>query len=139
MRVLIATCLLALALPAVASAETWQGRTRQGRGVVVHAGADGVVDRVRIGWKAHCADGVYISRTLFRAPLDTATTTRFADAGRYRGHPPGYEARIWVRIAGALRDDAWHGTFRVNVRVTRRGRYVDTCRLKRLKWRADRA
>jgi hypothetical protein len=134
--VLAATWAVALVAPSWADAETWKGTTRQGRGVVIHTGSGGVVDRVRIGWKARCGDGTYKSRTLFRAPLDEATTSSFLDAGTYRGHPPGYDSRIRVRIAGSLDDGSWHGTFRVRVSVTQDGERVDTCRIKRLRWRA---
>jgi hypothetical protein len=136
---LIAVSAVAAALPASAGAATWKGKTRQGRGVVVRTGDDGTVERVRIGWKARCADGTYTSRTLFMPPLDSATSTTFADAGSYRGHPDGYRARIWVRIAGSLDagDGSWSGTFRVKVRVSKGGEYVDTCRLRRLRWSAD--
>jgi len=135
---LIAVCTLAAALPASASAATWKGKTRQGRGVVVRTGDDGTVNRVRIGWKARCADGSYTSRTLFLPPLDSATSSAFADAGSYRGHPEGYQARIWVRIAGNLDagEQTWSGTFRVKVRVSKGGEHVDTCRLRRLRWSA---
>jgi len=134
--VLVATWAVVCVAPSWALADTWKGTTRQGRGVVVHTGSDGVVARVRIGWRAHCGDGTYTSRTLFRAPLDEATTSSFADAGRYRGHPPGYQSKIWVRIGGRLVDGSWRGTFRVRVRVTHEGERVDTCRLKKLRWRA---
>jgi hypothetical protein len=128
--------LLIFALPATAEAATWEGKTRQGRRVMVHTGDDGKVDRARIGWKARCADGTYRSRTLFVAPLDSASSTAFEDAGTYRGHPRGYQARIWVRISGTLDDGTWSGTFRVRVRVSRDGEHVDTCRLRRLRWSA---
>jgi hypothetical protein len=132
----LTVCVAAL-LPATADAATWKGKTRQGRAVVVRTGSDGVVNRLRIGWKAHCANGAYKSRTLFAAPLDSATATSFTDAGDYRGHPEGYRSRIWVRVAGTLDDDVWRGTFRVSVRVSKNGDVVDTCRLKRLRWRAS--
>jgi hypothetical protein len=137
--VLVAVALLAAALPAAASAATWKGKTRQGRGVVIHTGDDGNVSRVRIGWKARCEKGRYSSQTLFRSPLDSATTTSFADEGTYRGHPTGYRARIWVHISGTLDPGTsdWRGTFKVRVRVTRKdGERVDTCRLRGLRWSA---
>jgi hypothetical protein len=137
--VLVAVSLLAAALPAAANAATWKGKTRQGRGVVVHTGDDGNVSRVRIGWKARCENGSYSSQTLFRAPLDSTTATSFADEGSYRGHPSGYRARIWVRISGSLDPGTseWRGTFRVRVRVTDKdGERVDTCRLSGLRWSA---
>ena len=136
---LIALAALAAALPATASAATWKGETGQGRGVVVHTGGDGSVDRARIGWKARCANGTYKSRTLFVSPLDSTSSTAFEDAGTYRGHPRGYRARISVRISGTLDDGTWSGTFRVRVRVSRDGEHVDTCRLRRLRWSAARA
>jgi hypothetical protein len=137
--VLVAVGVLAAALPAAASAATWKGKTRQGRGVVIHTGDDGKVSRVRIGWKARCEKGRYSSQTLFRAPLDSATATAFADDGSYRGHPTGYRARIWVHIVGSLdaSSSEWSGTFKVRVRVTsKEGERVDTCRLKKLRWSA---
>ena len=136
--VLIAVCVVAATLPANASATTWKGKTRQGKGVVVRSGDDGTVNRIRIGWKARCGNGNYTSRTLFLPPLDSATSTTFADAGSYRGHPEGYQARIWVRIAGNLDagEQTWSGTFRVKVRVSKGGEHVDTCRLRRLRWSA---
>ena len=136
--VLVAVCALAVVLPATASAATWKGKTRQGRAVVVHAGDNGTVNRIRIGWKARCGSGNYSSRTLFLPPLDSATSSTFADAGSYRARPEGYQARIWVRIAGNLDagEQTWSGTFRVKVRVSKGGEHVDTCRLRRLRWSA---
>jgi len=127
---------LILALPATADAATWEGKTRQGRGVMVHTGAGGKVDRARIGWRARCGNGTYKSRTLFVEPLDSASATAFEDAGSYGARPAGYRARISVRIAGTLDDGVWRGTFRVRVRVSKNGEHVDTCRLRRLRWSA---
>ncbi len=133
--VLIAVCVLAATLPANASAATWKGKTHQGKGVVVRSGDDGTVNRIRIGWKARCGSGNYSSRTLFLPPLDSATSSTFADAGSYRARPEGYQARIWVRIAGNrdAGEQTWSGTFRVKVRVSKEGEHVDTCRLRRLR------
>jgi hypothetical protein len=141
MRALLALIVLSLAAtiaPATASAATWKGKTKQGRAVVVHTDSDRRVDRVRIGWRARCGSGAYTSQTLFRAPLDTAKATAFAHDGDYRARPSGYRARIWVHIAGSLDNRVWRGRFRVRVRVKKDGKVVDTCRLKRLRWRAAR-
>jgi hypothetical protein len=119
-------------------ASTWKGKTKQGRGVVVHTGDDGHVDRVRIGWRARCANGKYSSRTIFAAPLDSASATAFADTGSYRARPTGYTARIHTTVKGSwvAGSDRWRGTFTVRVRVVKAGEVVDTCRLKRLRWSA---
>lgn len=140
-RLLLAVALaLAAAFPAPAAASsTWKGKTRQGRGVIVHTGDDGHVDRVRIGWRARCAHGGrYTSRTIFVEPFDTSTATEFADTGGYRAKPHGYVARIRVGISGSwlASKDRWRGTFNVRVRVVKDGELVDTCRLKRLRWSA---
>jgi hypothetical protein len=118
---------------------TWKGKTKQGRGVIVHTGDDGHVDRVRIGWRARCAKGgKYTSRTIFVAPLDSSTATDFADTGNYRARPTGYVARIHTTVKGtwSAATDRWRGTFTVRVRVVQDGEVVDTCRVKRLRWSA---
>jgi hypothetical protein len=138
MRRLLVLSIAMAALPAVADARTWRGETEQGRSVSVRTGADGVVSRVRISWRAPCRSGRYVSRTLFRAPLDTAEASVFEDRGTYRSNVPGgYRARHTVFVHGTLgADDRWTGSFRVRTRVTRRGRFVDRCRLKGLRWEA---
>jgi hypothetical protein len=118
---------------------TWTGKTKQGRGVMVHTGDDGHVDRVKVGWRARCANGgKYSSRTIFGAPLDSSSATAFADAGDYRAHPAGYTARIHTTVKGtwSATNDRWHGVFTVRVRVVQDGEVVDTCRVKKLRWSA---
>ena len=107
--------------------------------MIVHTGEDGHVDRVRIGWRARCAEGgKYTSRTIFVAPLDSSSATAFGDTGNYRARPTGYTARIHTTIKGSwvAAKDRWRGTFDARVRVVKDGEVVDTCRVKRLKWSA---
>ena len=144
MRVVVAVAALLVAaamLPASAAAATWTGKTKQGRKVVVRTGDDGHVVRVRIGWKAGCADGTYTSRTIFVPPFDTSTLTEFADAGTYTAHPDGSVSRIRVTLKGwwVAAGDRWRGTLAVRVRVRQSGKLIDTCRLRKLKWSAGRA
>jgi hypothetical protein len=137
---LAALCAVVTVLPASASAATWTGKTKQGRKVVLRTGADGKVNRVRIGWKATCDDGTYTSRTIFLPPFDTATATAIADVGNYSAKPDGYQSAIHVSVKGTwvAARDRWRGTFGVRVRVTKDGELVDTCRLKKLRWSAAR-
>jgi hypothetical protein len=134
---LAVVCTALLAAPA-ADARTWRGETKQGRAVSVRTGVDNVVNRVRVSWRAPCRKGRYVSRTLFLPPFDVAEAAAFEDAGTYRSRVPGgYRARHTVFVRGALgADDRWTGIFRVRTRVTRRGRFVDSCRLKRVRWSA---
>jgi hypothetical protein len=135
---LAALCAVAAAAPASASADTWTGKTKQGRKVVLRTGSDGLVNRVRIGWKARCGDGTYTSRTIFLPPFDTATASAVADVGDYTAKPDGYRSAIhvWVKGAWVASTGRWRGTFGVRVRVSKAGKPVDTCRLKKLRWSA---
>jgi hypothetical protein len=137
---LVALCAVAAALPASASAATYKGKTKQGRNAVVVTDADGLVSRVKIGWKATCDDGTYTSRTIFLPPFDTSSSTEFAHVGNYTARPAGYVSAIHVSVHGTWLEDTdrWHGTFGVRVRVRKDGKLVDTCRLKKLKWSAAR-
>src|ERR1044071_3282675 len=89
-------CAVAALLPASASADTWKGKTKQGRKVALVTDASGTPAGVRIGWKARCGDGTYSSRTIFVPPFDTATTTAVADVGNYTAKPDGYRSAIHV-------------------------------------------
>jgi hypothetical protein len=137
---LAALCAVAATLPASASAATYKGKTKQGRKAVVVTDADGLVTRVKLGWKATCNEGTYTSRTIFMPPFDTSTSTEFDDVGTYRARPEGYVStiRVWVHGAWVEETDRWRGTFGVRVRVRKDGKLVDTCRLKKLKWSAGR-
>jgi hypothetical protein len=137
---LAALCAVTATLPAAAEAATWKGKTKQGRKVVVRTGTDGLVTRMRIGWKAKCDAGTYTSRTIFLPPLDTSTSSEFTDAGSYTARPEGYVATIRVSVKGTwvAATDRWRGTFGVRVRVAKTGKLVDTCRLRKLRWSAGR-
>jgi hypothetical protein len=136
--VLAVLCAVAAALPATAGAATWNGKTKQGRKVALVTDASGLVNRVRIGWKARCADGTYSSRTTFLPPFDTSTTTSVADVGNYTAKPDGYRSAIhvWIKGTWVASTGRWRGTFGVRVRVSKDGELVDTCRLKKLRWSA---
>jgi len=139
MRVLaIAIAALAL-LPAAAEATTYRGKTSQGRAASIRTGADGVVNRVRISWRAPCGQNKrFVEATIFRPPFDMATGDALQDAGTYRIRSSGVVGRITITVT-ANRDAArntWTGTLAVSVQVSRRGRVIDRCRLRRLTWRA---
>lgn len=136
---LAVACAAVLAAPAAADARTWRGKTKQGRAVSVRTGADDLVNQVRVSWRAPCRKGHYVSRTLFLPPFDVSEADVFEDAGVVRKRiDGGYRARHTLFVRGTLgADDRWTGTFRVRTRVTRRGRVVDICRLRRVRWSAE--
>lgn len=140
MRTLALTVVVAAVLvaPTAADARTWRGKTTQGRAVTVATGADGLVERVRVSWRAPCRKGRYVSRTLFLPPFDVSEQARFEDAGSYRSRVEGgYRARHRVLVRGRRDGDRWRGTFRVRTRVLREGRLVDRCGLRRVRWTAE--
>lgn len=136
-----AVCGVVLVAPATAGATTWRGKTAQDRAVMVRTGSDNLVNRVRIAWRARCQKGRYTSTTLFVPPFDASSTTAFEDAGTYRARiPGGYRARHTAFVSANLdANGVWRGTFHVRTRVTRKGKFVDRCRLKRVRWSAKEA
>jgi hypothetical protein len=138
MRTLALAVAILVAVPGVAHAETWRGKTRQGRSVWVRTGADDRVARVSVSWKATCRRGSYMSRTVFLRPFDVSEAAEFEDSGSYRVRVKGgYRARHTVFVRATLEDDRWTGTFRVRTRVTKDGRFVDRCRLDGVRWTAE--
>jgi hypothetical protein len=135
---LVAICGVALTAPAVAGAKTWRGKTGQGRAVMVRTGGDDQVKRVRISWRAKCQKGNYTSTTLFVPPFDASSTTAFEDEGTYRVNiKGGYRARHTAFVSASLDPGGvWRGTFHVRTRVTRKGKFVDSCRRKPVRWSA---
>jgi hypothetical protein len=138
--VLTALCGVLLAAPAVAGAKTWRGTTGQHRAVAVRTGSDGLVNRLRISWRSKCQTGAhYSSTTLFSPPFDASSKSAFEDAGTYHVKIPGgkLRARHTAFVSGSLNArGVWRGTFNVKTRVTRKGKFVDSCRLKSVHWSA---
>jgi hypothetical protein len=131
------------AAAAPAEAKVFRGRTSTGRAASVVIGSDGLLRNARINWRSRCRFGKVADKTSFVRPHDSSTIDAFADAGTYRRRDGRYRLRFSTRIAGTRVFDParparerWHGTFRMTVLVTRRGRYVDTCRLPKLRWSA---
>jgi hypothetical protein len=137
---LCATAATLLLVPTAADAATWRGKTRQGRLAVVTTGADGLVSKVRIRYRARCGDDKTLtSGVIFLPPLDSSSAMAFADAGTFPFPLPGRErARARVRVDGGLRSSGrWTGNFRIRVRITRNRRFVTNCRSGRVGWRAS--
>ena len=133
------TLVASLVLGASADAAKWRGKTRQGRGVSVHTGADGRVSFARIRYLAPCGDNKAMrAGVVFLPPLDHNSPTEFADAGPFRFRAGSERIRAWTRISGGLRRSGrWTGNFSIRLRVYRDGRFVTSCRLKRVGWKAS--
>jgi hypothetical protein len=131
---LIAAALIALALTAA-----YRGDTSQHKLASVITGADGQVQRIRIGYTAPCRDPRYRFPNVmrFEPPFDTATPdrveTRLTLREKLKG---GGRTKQTVRLTATRAGNAWRGTFATTVVLTRAGKRLDTCRLKRVRWTA---
>jgi hypothetical protein len=130
---------LSAAAASAAEAKVFRGKTNQGRPASVVIGSDGLLRAARVNWRARCRFGRTRDKTIFTRPHDESTPDAFFDAGVYRRQDAsGYRLRFTVSVRGTriadARGERWRGTFRAKVLVTRRGRYVDTCRTGRLRF-----
>ena len=137
MRSAILTAALLAALPATADASVFRGETAKGRPASVVTGSDGLLRAARVNWRTSCSSGSFATKTSFLRPHDVSTPGTFRDSGMYRTRANGYRFRTTASIRGTkVGDRRWRGRFSAKVLVTRKGRYVDTCRLRRLSWSA---
>jgi len=144
MRIVLATLAVLLALASTAEAKSFRGETSQKRFASVVVGDDGLVMRIRISYSAPCGDPRYRFPNVLRVepPFDTATpddvTTRLKLDDKLLG---GGRSRQTVTVTAHRSVDAagaesWGGTFKTRVVLTRGGKKLDTCELKRVTWTA---
>ena len=129
-----------VAAAAGAEAKVFRGKTNQGRPAAAIIGSDGLLRTASVNWRSRCVQGGRLrDKTYFLRPHDESTPDTFADTGTYRRTDgKGYRLRFSgtiraTRIADE-RGERWRGTFRMKILVTRKGRYVDTCRTGRLRF-----
>jgi hypothetical protein len=140
-RILMSACAAGLLLAPAADAAVWKGKTRQGRTAKVVTGADRVVNRVKINYRARCDDGKgFRSGIVFAPPLDFATTTEVRDGGpvKWTFGGSGERARGRTSVTGGLRSSGrWTGNFRLRVKIFENGRLIATCRTGQVGWKAS--
>lgn len=144
MRTVLATLALILVAPAAAEAKSFRGQTSQHRYASVVVGADGFVTRIRISYSAPCTDPRYRFPNVIRLEPPFVTSTpddvteevklrdRLSGGGRSR-QTATVTAHRTVDAAGA---ESWSGTFKTRAVLTRGGKRLDTCELKRVTWTA---
>ena len=130
---------LLLVAPATSQAAKWQGKTEQGKKVVV-ATARGEVSRVSVRYLARCGDGEALrSGTTFLPTFDVSGRKRFEDGGSYSfGLGNGERARARTYVRGKRDSGGWSGDYRVRFRVTRNGQFVTWCKTGKVGWSARR-
>jgi hypothetical protein len=131
--------LIAAALIALAPTAAYRGETTQHKVASVITSADGQVQRIRIGYSAPCHDPRYRFPNVMRLepPFDTATPdlveTHLSFREKLRG---GGHTKQTVALTATRAGDTWSGTFATTIVLTRGGKHLDTCKLKRVRWTA---
>jgi hypothetical protein len=143
--VLAFTLTVLLALPAAAHAESFRGKTSQRRMASLVVGDDGFVSRIRISYSAPCTDPRYRYPNVLRIepPFDEATTEAVTEEVVLRERlDGGGRSRQTATITAKREVDAdgivsWSGTFKTRAVLTKNGRRLDVCELKRVTWSAE--
>jgi hypothetical protein len=144
MRIVFATVALLLALTGVADAKSFRGKTSQKRMVTMVVGQDGLVSRIRISYSAPCSDPRYRFPNVLRVepPFERSTPDAMTETVTLRDKLGGggrsrqtatVTARRTVDDDGA---ESWSGTFKTRAVLTKGGKRLDTCELKRVTWTA---
>ncbi len=142
--VLTITLAVLLALPAAAQAENFRGKTSQRRMVSVTVGDDGFVSRIRISYSARCTDPRYRYPNVLRVepPFDEATKDEVTEEVVLREPlDGGGRSRQTATITAERSVDAdgvasWSGTFKTRAVLSKNGKRLDVCELKRVTWSA---
>ena len=144
MRIVLATLAVVLAGTGVAEAKTFRGETSQERMASMVVGQDGLVSRIRISYSAPCSDPRYRFPNVLRIepPFETSTTDDVTETVTLREKLSGggrsrQTATITAhRTVDASGEESWSGTFKTRAVLTKGGKHLDTCELKRVTWTA---
>lgn len=144
MRIALTTLALLLALPVAAQAESFRGKTSQNRMASVVVADDGFVARVRISYSAPCGDPRYRFPNVLRIepPFDTATRQELTEEvvmrNRLRGGGRSRQSATVTarRSVDADGNESWSGTFKTRAVLSKGGKRLDVCELKRVTWTA---
>jgi hypothetical protein len=134
----LVTALVLAAIPSTADAKTFRGKTNQGRSALLVTGADGVPTRVDVRWSASCKKPGW--RTTGGARITPPFTEVSADIVRdgpktYRTRlRDGSRGRITATLVVRRSGSRWKGTFKLRELVSRKGKVIDVCQAKRVRF-----
>ena len=131
----VSTLLIATA---PADAKTFRGKTNQGRTASLVTGADGVPKSVRVSWRAPCKKPGFraMGGTRFTAPFTSVSADVVTDIDKtYRVRiKGGLRGRITTNLTVNRSGDQWVGTLGVREMFSRKGRVIDVCEVKRVRF-----
>jgi hypothetical protein len=132
--------LAAVALAATPDKGTYRGKTSQGRNVRIKVNKNHDINGggFRINWHAPCQvqkDHIWgPERTENSGKINVGDDGSFKLNGKYNSPVEGYVGHITIKNGGTFdTKTSAAGTFKVRVRVTKDGDYVDTCK-KTVAW-----
>src|SRR3954468_10220959 len=122
-------------------AQVFRGETSQHRSASVLVAADGTVARIRIRYSAPCRRRGY----RFPNTMEVVPPFAFATPGAVTElltlHEKlaggGHTTQTVAIDAKRVSPTRWRGTFRTEAILVKGGKWLDTCRLKRVTWKAD--
>ena len=143
-RIAVSLCASLLLVTSAADAATFAGRTSQQRYASVVTAPDGLVKRIRISYSAPCGDPRYRFPNVLRIerPFDASSTDDVTERLKLDDKlTGGGRSRQTVTVTAHRTVDAdgaesWSGTFKTRAVLTRGGKKLDTCELKRVTWSA---
>ena len=144
MRIVLTALVLALVIAPAAEAKSFRGETSQKRMASVVVGADGLVTRIRISYSAPCGDPRYRFPNVLRLepPFDASTPDAVTETLKLKDNLSGggrSRQTVTVTAKRTIAGDgaeSWSGTFKTRVVLTRAGKTLDVCELKRVTWSA---
>lgn len=126
------------ASPSVVAAKTFHGKTSQGRSASLTTGADGVPTRGSLRWSIPCRKKGFraTGATGWSPPFTSATADALLDGPKsYRTKlRDGSRARITATLRARRHGKRWTGTMAVRELVSRKGKVVDVCQIKRIRF-----
>jgi hypothetical protein len=136
----LAVVATALALPSAAAAETFRGKTAQGKPVSLETRPDGEVRKVTWRWRtSSCKDSdlrLKTQSTVLKNPRSRKPGT-FASKGSYVAEFSDATIRFKVSSAGRQRSPSrWSGTFKAKAIVDLKRGKDTVCKLRRISWAA---
>ncbi len=136
----IVAAVVALALPASAAAETFRGKTAQGKPVTLETRPDGEVRKVVWRWNTgDCKDNdlrLKTQSTVLKSPRSREPGS-FSAGGSYNVAYSDARIRFEVRSDGRqVSPTEWSGTFRATAEVNLDRGQDTTCKLRRIDWTA---
>ena len=118
----------------------FRGETSQHRSASVLVAADGTVLRIRVRYSARCRRRGYTFPNTMEVVPPFTSAAPDAVSERLTLHEPlaggGHTTQTVAIDARRVSATLWRGTFSTTAILIKQGRWLDTCRLRHVTWKA---